>query len=100
LIDATQTPTRKVDARGVADGSHLRDGAAERGAEHMRACKSERRDQHGGIICELGQAIGREGIARAAGIALVIGDHGEMRREQPAKRVEHGMIGFGAVQQQ
>jgi hypothetical protein len=89
-----------VDLRAVTRGSDPRDRAAERGAEHKRARKPERCDQRGGIDGELAQAIGNEGIARAAGIALVIGDHGEVRREMRAKRIEHGMIGFRAVQQQ
>ena len=66
----------------------------------MGAPKAERHNQRGRIVGEFAQAIRHRRIDRAAGIALVVGDHGEMRREQPAKRIEHGMIGFCAVQQQ
>ena len=79
-------------------GQHLRDHAAERGAEDMGALVAERGDQRGRIVGQFFEAIGRRWIPRAAGIALVIGDDGEIIRQQRAEGIEHGMIGFRAVQ--
>ena len=84
----------------MARGQQLGNGAAERGPEHMGARIAECCDQRTGIVSQFGETVGRGRIAGVPGIALVIGDHREVRRELSPEGIEHRMIGFGAVQQQ
>ena len=88
-----------VDAPWMAHGKMLRDHAAERGAEHMRAGKTKGCDKAGGVIGQLLDLIFRSTVTGAAGIALVVGQAAPARRKQRNQSVEHAMIGFGAVNQ-
>ena len=66
----------------------------------MGTRKAKRGNQGSEIVGKFDQAIWHKRIARTAGIALVVGDHRKMRRERGTKRIEHGMIGFRAMQQE
>ena len=65
----------------------------------MGAVMAEAADQGVRIVGEVSQRISRGGIARGAGIALVISDDGKMVVQRAYQAVEHRMIGFAAVQQ-
>ena len=65
----------------------------------MGTVMAEATDQGRGIVGEIGQRIRRGGIARRAGVALIVSNDGEMGVQRTRQAVEHRMIGLAAVQQ-
>ena len=65
----------------------------------MGTVMAEAADQGVRIVGEISQRISRGGIARGAGIALIISDDGKMVVQRACQAVEHRMIGLATVQQ-
>ena len=106
LIDSGGMPARKVlrehqpvDAFRMPRRQHLRDQAAERGAEHMGAVMAEAAIKAAASSARSASEYGTAGLRVAPGVALIVGDHGEMVVQRAPKAVEHRMIGLAAVHQ-
>src|SRR5215470_2391436 len=83
----------------MADGKRLRNQTTERGAVDVCFLQAEPFDQRRCIVAHVFERVGLAGIARVAGIALIVSDDREALFKLGGQRRKHRMVGFRAMHQ-